>query len=153
LRYGIITASNPSSTSEMLGKTVKKHAFSKVETTSFTTTAGTVYCCCPQELKLREMSYGGFERDRQTLKYRCPAKEFGRECKGKDSCPVKGSIRVPPFRRASHLYPPGSVKLQLGGRSTRSVQRWSGLTAGLMFRLGLSVILSKGSKRCISTVP
>lgn len=56
---------------------------------------GTVYCCCPQELKLREMSYGGFERDRQTLKYRCPAKEFGRECKGKDSCPVKGSIRVP----------------------------------------------------------
>ncbi len=74
---------------------------------------GTVYCCCPRELKLREMAYGGFERDRKTLKYRCPALQYGRECKGKNSCPVKGSIRVPlaeerriftPLSRSSYMW-------------------------------------------------
>lgn len=41
------------------------------------------------------MAYGGFEKDRETLKYRCPALHYGIECKGKQSCLVKGSIRVP----------------------------------------------------------
>ena len=113
---------------------------------------GTVYCCCPQELKLREMSYGGFERDRQTLKYRCPAKEFGRECKGKDSCPVKGSIRVP-LSEERRIFTPLARSSYSWGTLYKKRTRWSGLTSGLMFRLGLSVILSKGSKRCISTVP
>ena len=26
------------------------------------------------------MAYGGFEKDRGTLKYRCPAKYYGYEC-------------------------------------------------------------------------
>lgn len=55
---------------------------------------GTVYCCCPQELKMREMAYGGIEKKRNTLKYRCPAQHCGLKCKGKQACPVKGSIRV-----------------------------------------------------------
>lgn len=55
---------------------------------------GTVYCCCPQELKLRPMAYAGFENKRGALKYRCPAQHYGLSCKGKQSCPVKGSIRV-----------------------------------------------------------
>jgi hypothetical protein len=56
---------------------------------------GTVYCCCPEQLKLKEMAYGGFEQQRQTLKYRCPAKHYGRQCKGEQNCPVKKSIRIP----------------------------------------------------------
>ena len=56
---------------------------------------GNASCCCPQELKLRRMAYGGFEQDRGTLKYRCPTTHYGIECKGKDSCPIKSSIRVP----------------------------------------------------------
>ena len=56
---------------------------------------GTVYCCCPHELKLKEMTYAGFEQQRQTLKYRCPAKHYGRQCKGEKECPVKKSIRIP----------------------------------------------------------
>ena len=56
---------------------------------------GTVYCCCPQEVKLREMAYGGFEQQRETLKYRCPARHYGFKCKGEDKCPVKQSIRIP----------------------------------------------------------
>jgi len=56
---------------------------------------GTVSCCCPTQLKLKEMAYGGFEQQRQTLKYRCPAKHYGRQCEGKKKCPVKNSIRIP----------------------------------------------------------
>jgi len=56
---------------------------------------GTVYCCCPRELKLKEMAYGGFEQQRETLKYRCPARHYGRQCKGEKECPVKASIRIP----------------------------------------------------------
>jgi len=56
---------------------------------------GTVYCYCPQTGKRNTMAYGGFEKDRGTLKYRCPAEHYGIECKGKESCPVASAIRVP----------------------------------------------------------
>lgn len=55
---------------------------------------GTIYCCCPQELKLRGMAYAGVETARDSLKFRCPAKHYGFKCKGEQSCSVKGSIRV-----------------------------------------------------------
>jgi|LSQX01.2.fsa_nt_gb hypothetical protein len=55
---------------------------------------GTIYCCCPQELKLRKMAYAGLEKKRGSLKYRCPARHYGIKCKGKESCPIKSSIRV-----------------------------------------------------------
>jgi len=32
------------------------------------------------------MAYGGFERDRMTLKYVCPIKAYGLRCKGSDQC-------------------------------------------------------------------
>jgi hypothetical protein len=41
------------------------------------------------------MSFGGFEQQRETLKYRCPAKHYGLKCKGEKDCPVKKSIRIP----------------------------------------------------------
>jgi len=56
---------------------------------------GTVYCHCPATDKEREMAYGGFEKDRNTLKYRCPARHYGISCKGLKACPVKGSVRIP----------------------------------------------------------
>jgi len=56
---------------------------------------GNVYCCCPKELKLHQMAYAGFEQKRGTLKYRCPDMHCGIKCKGKQSCPIKNSIRVP----------------------------------------------------------
>ena len=40
------------------------------------------------------MAYGGFEKDRGTLKYRCPAKHYGITCKGIKSCPVVSGIRI-----------------------------------------------------------
>lgn len=56
---------------------------------------GTVYCYDPATGKKREMAYGGFEKDRETLKYRCPAVHYGIECKGCKECPVKSAIRIP----------------------------------------------------------
>ena len=55
---------------------------------------GTVYCHCPVEWEKRPMAFGGFEEDRNTLKYRCPAKHYGFECKGRDRCWISDNIRI-----------------------------------------------------------
>jgi hypothetical protein len=56
---------------------------------------GTVFCHCPETGEIRQMSYGGFEADRETLKYICPALAYGIECKGASTCPIyQKSIRI-----------------------------------------------------------
>jgi len=55
---------------------------------------GKVFCVSPNEDKQNEMAYGGFEKDRGTLKYRCPAKHYGYECRGAGQCPVGKSVRI-----------------------------------------------------------
>lgn len=56
---------------------------------------GTVFCYCPETNKRMEMAFGGFEKDREALKYRCPAQHYGIECKGMDQCCVTGGVRIP----------------------------------------------------------
>lgn len=56
---------------------------------------GTVYCYCPATNKRLEMAFGGFEKDRETLKYRCPAMHYGISCKGKAQCSMRGGVRIP----------------------------------------------------------
>lgn len=55
---------------------------------------GNVYCYCPMTGEPRQMAYGGFEKDRQTLKYRCPALHYGLKCKGCKRCPVGNAVRI-----------------------------------------------------------
>jgi len=55
---------------------------------------GTVYCYDMRLGYRREMAYGGFEADRGTLKYRCPAEHYGCHCTWKSQCPIKGSVRI-----------------------------------------------------------
>jgi len=55
---------------------------------------GNVYCYCLETGTKREMVPGGFEKDRDTLKKLCPAKQYGLECKYMDECPVKQGIRI-----------------------------------------------------------
>jgi transposase len=55
---------------------------------------GNVYCYDPVTGRKREMAYGGFEKDRNAIKERCPAEHYGIECKGKDKCSVSGSFRI-----------------------------------------------------------
>ncbi|MCR4419823.1 MAG: transposase [Clostridia bacterium] len=56
---------------------------------------GQVYCYCPQTARRRPMAYGGFEKDRGSLKYRCPARHYGLTFMGMDRCRVKGAVRIP----------------------------------------------------------
>ena len=55
---------------------------------------GNVYCY-PNPDKKKHMAYGGFEQDRESLKYRCPAEYYGIECKNKDTCKVGQATRIP----------------------------------------------------------
>lgn len=41
------------------------------------------------------MAYGGFEKGRGTLKYRCPAKQYGYKCNGDGWCAVRKAVRIP----------------------------------------------------------
>lgn len=60
---------------------------------------GQIYCHCPVSGKVREMAYMGFEKGRETLKYRCPAGAYGLECEGKERCGNEGKygriVRIP----------------------------------------------------------
>ena len=47
---------------------------------------GEVFCRCPATGEVRPMAYQGFEADRETLKYRCPAAAYGLDCAGRDAC-------------------------------------------------------------------
>ena len=55
---------------------------------------GQVSCVCPLSGEEHRMDYGGFERDRNTLKYRCPARYSGVTCKGMEQCPVSDAVRI-----------------------------------------------------------
>lgn len=65
--------------------------------------SGKVYCACPSERKgedeLREMAFVGFEKDRDTLKYRCPAAAFGFQCAGRVACEKLSPVGVGDFGR------------------------------------------------------
>ena len=56
---------------------------------------GTVSCVCLKSGTQRQMAYGGFEQDRMTVKYRCPAQHYGYSCEGLDRCPVGKAVRIP----------------------------------------------------------
>ena len=47
---------------------------------------GNIYCHCPESGSRYTMAYTGFEKERGTLKYRCPAEAYGFKCKGKEKC-------------------------------------------------------------------
>jgi hypothetical protein len=59
---------------------------------------GTVYCHCPESNERYEMAFCGFEKDRNTLKYKCPSVAYGIERKGYAHCSqeTKGkTVRIP----------------------------------------------------------
>ncbi len=55
---------------------------------------GNLYCHCPATGIRRSMAYGGFEKKRKALKYRCPARHYGIACKGAKSCAACRGVRV-----------------------------------------------------------
>jgi hypothetical protein len=55
---------------------------------------GEVSCVCYRSGEQRSMAYGGFEKARGTLKYRCPARHYGFDCKSAEECGVGGAVRI-----------------------------------------------------------
>lgn len=56
-------------------------------------------CCWPKRGAPRPMAFGGFERDRDTLKYRCPARAYGLTCDRLGRCPKQVRIALGEDRR------------------------------------------------------
>ena len=63
------------------------------------TEKGTVHCICPATGEQRDMAFYGFEADRNTLKYRCPAAVYGFECKGCEECSALGNVNSKSYGR------------------------------------------------------
>jgi hypothetical protein len=55
---------------------------------------GTVRCMDLLSGELHEMYYAGFESARDTLKYRCPASEYGYICRFSARCKLRSAIRI-----------------------------------------------------------
>jgi len=87
---------------------------------------GTVFCHCPKTGEIRRMAYGGFEKNRETLKYLCPALHYGIDCKGKTQCPLyKKSLRIPleEDRRIFTPVPRSSYKWEALYKKRTSIER------------------------------
>jgi len=57
---------------------------------------GNVYCYCFKTHKHQSMAFGGYDKERESLKYICPVKAYGMSCHCQTECPHrKGSIRIP----------------------------------------------------------
>jgi hypothetical protein len=55
---------------------------------------GNVYCYCPLTSTKHKMAYAGYEKKRKSLKFRCPAMEYGFKCAGKEICCGKNKSRI-----------------------------------------------------------
>jgi len=50
------------------------------------TERGGLRCVCPVSCEESKMAFWGFEADRETLRYRCPAAAYGWDCPGRAAC-------------------------------------------------------------------
>jgi len=53
---------------------------------------GNVSCICFATGEQRSLFFSGFEKDRKTLKYRCPAAAWGFECAGRKQCEARVNV-------------------------------------------------------------
>ena len=72
---------------------------------------GEVSCRCPATGTVRPMAFQGFEADRGTLKYRCPAAAYGLDC-GLDRCLRDAGSGAGDYGRV--------VRIDLAGRDRRT---------------------------------
>ena len=107
---------------------------------------GEVSCMCLQSGTVRRMDYAGFERDRNTLKYRCPLLAGG-DCASQGKCPVGNAIRIP-LANDRRVFTPVARSSYVWQTTTTSAARWSGSTAGWRGRSGSSTRSFAGWRRC-----
>ncbi|MCY3813361.1 MAG: transposase [Gammaproteobacteria bacterium] len=72
---------------------------------------GEVFCRCPATGEERPMAFQGFEADRGTLKYRCPAAAYGFDCAGRERCLADAGSKAGDYGRV--------VRVDLAGADRR----------------------------------
>lgn len=100
----------------------------------FYTERAEVWCRCPVSGEERKMAFCGFESDRGSLKYRCPAAVFNLNCEGWKECHADAGcvtngygrvVRVP-LERDRRIFAPtpcGSVSWRRAYRMRSAVER------------------------------
>jgi hypothetical protein len=68
------------------------------------TEKGTVHCLCPATGLQRDLAFQGFEPDRNTLKYRCPAAAYGLDCQGQAQCHAAGQVKPGDYGRIVRIH-------------------------------------------------
>jgi hypothetical protein len=63
------------------------------------TEKGSMHCRCPASGEIRDLAFQGFESDRNSLKYRCPAAAYGLHCKGQETCHKAGNVQPGEYGR------------------------------------------------------
>lgn len=63
------------------------------------TEKGSVHCICPGTGELRDMAFQGYEKDRNSLKYRCSAAAYGTTCSGREACHKAGGVQPGDYGR------------------------------------------------------
>lgn len=80
-------------------KPITRPLFPERADTIVYTEKGNVQCICPETGEQRDMAFQGFEADRETLKYRCPASAYNLECQGQEQCHKAGNCDTGDFGR------------------------------------------------------
>jgi hypothetical protein len=80
----------------IIDKRVKVQGEKEILRTVYYDDKGNVNCYCPIEGTKRPMAFNGYDKRRDTLSYKCPAKAYGIKCKGCETgnCPVNTTIRI-----------------------------------------------------------
>jgi len=60
---------------------------------------GAVYCHCPASGTRREMAFQGFEKERGSLKFRCPAAAYDLDCAGRQECAEAAAVQPGAYGR------------------------------------------------------
>lgn len=63
------------------------------------TEKGEVFCVCPVSKEQRPLAFHGFESNRNSLKYRCPAAAYGLACQGREACYRSAGIKESDYGR------------------------------------------------------
>lgn len=80
-------------------KPIVRPIFERDDTIVFTE-KGSLHCLCPVTNELRNLTFQGYEADRNTLKFRCPVAAMGCDtCQGKEICHQKGGVNPGAFGR------------------------------------------------------
>ena len=83
---------------------------------------GQVFCHCPKTEEQRELVSCGFEKDRGTLKFRCPAAYYEYECKGREECEKCSPLGVGEYGRVVRV--PIGLDRRIFTPINRSTKQW-----------------------------